>query len=218
MNALRRFVVQDWGVKLVALALAALLWSAVANEPPVEVTFQSPLEFRNAPQQLELSTETPATVLVRARGPASAARRLSAADLAVTLNLDSFNEPGERSFALSVPDPRLPFGVRVVQVIPARVRLRFEERAVRDIPVAPRIVGSVAPGYQLAGYQVFPATVRVVGPQSHVSVLESAATDPLDVTGVIARAQFWTSAFVSDPLVRIEGDPTVRVVVDMKRH
>jgi hypothetical protein len=63
-----------------------------------------------------------------------------------------------------------------------------------------------------------PATVRVVGPASRVNVLDSATTDPVDITGVIARTQVWTNAFVPDPLVRIVDNPSVRVVVEMKRQ
>ncbi len=217
MTGFRRYVLHNLHLKIAALALAVLLWWAIAYEARVEMAFQSPLEFRHAPQGLVLSSEMPTTVLVRVRGLSSALRRLSAADLAVTLNLSGFDRPGERSYPLVVSDIRIPFGVRVVQIVPAQVRLRFEARATRSIPVTPRIVGTVAPGYQLAAHQVFPPSVTVVGPESHVAMLDSATTDPVDVTGVIARAQFWTNAFVADPLLRIQDSQPVRVVVEMKR-
>jgi hypothetical protein len=40
----------------------------------------------------------------------------------------------------------------------------------------------------------------------------------VDITGVIARTQVWTNAFVPDPLVRIVTNPSVRVIVEMKRQ
>ena len=80
-----------------------------------EVTFRAPLELRNVPENLELSSEAPNSVQVRVRGPASAVRKLSPANLAVSLDLADFKRPGKRSYELSVPDVRIPFGVHVVQ-------------------------------------------------------------------------------------------------------
>lgn len=218
MNLFRKYVLHNLALKLGSLALAFLLWTAITKEPPVEVAFSAPLEFRNLPQNLELSSETPTAVQVRVRGPASAVRRLSPSDLAVSVDLADFRRPGERSYPLAVSELKAPIGVRVAQIIPAQARVRFEARAQRDLPVTPRILGSSAPGYRLAGYQVFPPMVRVVGPESHVAALESASTDPVDVSGVLARAQFWTNVFVPDPLVRIQSQQQVRVTVQMERR
>ncbi len=217
MKFLRRIIFQNFGTKLFSLLLAIGLW-LLANEPPAELAFQSPLEFRNMPRQLELSTEVPTAVQVRVSGPASTVRQLKPQDLTVTLDLARFDRPGERSFALTEADVSKPYGVSVVQIIPAQVRVRFEAQAQRDIPVVPRVSGQFAPRYQLAGYQVFPAQVRVVGPETHVGVLESATTDPVDVSGVIARAQFWVHAVVPDPLVRVQGPQSVLVTIQMERR
>ena len=218
MNVVRKYVLRNLHLKAASLALAVLFWAGIARETPVEMLLRAPLEFRNAPQSMELSTEAPATVQVRVRGPASRVRQLTPADLAVSVNLADFNGPGERSFTLSLPNIHAPFGIRVVQVIPAQVAVRLEARAVRDLPIHPRLTGRLASGYVLAGYEAVPATVRVVGPASRVNVLDSATTDPVDITGVIARTQVWTNAFVPDPLVRIVDNPSVRVVVEMKRQ
>lgn len=217
MKFLRRFVLHNFGTKLVSLMLAVGLW-LLANEPPAELVLQSPLEFRNMPRHLELSTEVPTAVQVRVNGPASVVRQLKPQDVTVTLDMARFDRPGERSFQLSEADVTKPYGVTVTQIIPAQVRMRFEAQAQRDIAVVPRISGQFAPRYQLAGYQVFPPQIRVVGPESHVAVLESATTDPVDVSGVIARAQFWVHAVVPDPLVRVQGPQSVLVTIQMERR
>jgi len=219
MNFFRKYVLHNLHLKTVSLLLAILLWSGIANEQRVEAPFQSSIEFRDMPQSLELSTELPTSVQVWVRGPVSTVRQLTTADLAVEVDLASFNAPGERSYPLTVSGVRIPFGVRVTQIIPSQLNVRFEARSWRDIPISPRIVGKPAPGYQLALYQVVPPTIRVVGPESRVRVLESVSTDPVDITGAIARGQFWTNPFVPDPLVRIENaNQPVRVVIQMKKQ
>lgn len=218
MNFIRKYLLRNLHLKLLSLVGAVLLWSAIANESPVEVMLRAPLEFRNTPAAMEVSTEAPTSVLVRVRGSAGTVRQLTPADLAVSLDLAELRGPAERSFTLSASDMHVPFGVRVMQIVPSQVVMRLEARAVRDLPITPRLVGRFAPGYALAGCEVAPPTVRVVGPASHVNVLDSATTDPVDVTGVIARTQIWANTFVPDPLVRIVNNQTVRVTVEMQRQ
>ncbi len=218
MSWLRRYVLNNLLMKLISLGSAVLLWSAIANEPQVEVTLRPSLVFRNMPQGMELSTEAPTSVQVRVSGPAATVRQLSERDLAVSLNMSEFERPGERSFPLTAADVQTPPRVRVMHIIPAQVRVSFEARAQREIPIVPRIGGQFATRYQLAGYQLSSPAVRVVGPESHVAALESATTDPVDVTGVIARAQFEVHTVVPDPLVRIVGPQSVWVTVQMERR
>ena len=47
------------GLKVVSIALAALLWLAVAGEQTVERALRMPLEFTNLPSQLEIVGEPP---------------------------------------------------------------------------------------------------------------------------------------------------------------
>mgnify|MGYP003694213149 CR=1 FL=1 len=56
------------GLKFVSIALAALLWVAVAGEQTVERSLRIPLEFTNLPSQLEVVGEPPTVVDVRVRG------------------------------------------------------------------------------------------------------------------------------------------------------
>lgn len=218
MKFLSRFVLRNLDLKLVSLAIALLLWLATANEPLVEVGHHVPLLLRNVPAGMELSSELPTTVQVRVRGTSTALRQISLEDLTVSLDFSAFHAPGERSFTLSAGDPRLPAGARVVRIIPAQLSVRLEERAERGIPVMPRLAGISAPGYRIARYEIEPPKVVVVGPSSRVSLLEQAFTDPINLTGVLARAQFQTNVYLPDPLVRIKDQQQVRVTVYMERR
>ena len=60
------------GLKVVSIALAALLWLVVSGEQIVERALRIPLEFTNLPAQLELVGEPPTVVDVRVRGSSGA--------------------------------------------------------------------------------------------------------------------------------------------------
>ena len=64
------------GLKIVAIALATLLWLSVAGEHVVERIMRVPLEFRNIPAELEVVGDPPATVDVRLRGSSGLLSRL----------------------------------------------------------------------------------------------------------------------------------------------
>src|SRR6202035_6049768 len=101
--------------KLVALALAFLLWWAIAHDPTVEALITAPLEFHHAPDNLEMSVEGSTQVAVRVRGPERTVRRLSAADVQALVDLTGARA-GERTFDLTAKEVHLPDAVEVVQI------------------------------------------------------------------------------------------------------
>ena len=105
------------GLKFVSIALAALLWVAVAGEQTVERALRIPLEFTNLPAQLEVVGDAPAVVDVRVRGSSGALNRIAGGELVAVLDLRSART-GRRLFHLGGADVRTPFGVDVVQVNP----------------------------------------------------------------------------------------------------
>ena len=103
MSFLRRYLLQNLWLKLLALVLAFLLWSAVTGEPPAEVGYAVALELRNVPANLEVSGDVPATIRVWLRGSAPLVRRLVPADIVVAIDLLG-RPPGEHVFPLKLGD------------------------------------------------------------------------------------------------------------------
>lgn len=211
-----RRVLENLGWKLLSVALAVLLWFALVGDPRVVTSISVPVQFRNIPPDLEISSPPPATVHLEVEGSAAQLRTDHLSSVAVVLDLKPVFRPGERTFTLDSSNVTLPAGVRLVRAIPAQIRLRFERRLSRDIPVQVRFAGPPPAGYRIASQEVRPRTVRVIGPESHVNRVEFAETDPVDLSGVVGEEEFQVQAFVADPQVRLETPPsvTVRVVVE----
>jgi hypothetical protein len=121
----------DWGLKLLSLAIALLLWSTYHAEPTVEMVHQAPLEFHNVPSNLEIAGDFPPTVRVRVRGRSAVLRQITPGSLAVVVDLQDAG-PGERVLRLSpgLIDP--PLGAEIVLIAPAEIRLRLDPR--RPVP------------------------------------------------------------------------------------
>src|SRR5258708_16220822 len=106
------------GLKILAVALASLLWLTVAGEHVVERSLRVPLEFRNIPEALEIVGNTPDSVDVRLRGASAVLSRLRAGDIVAVLDL-SGARTGSRLFPIPRDEVRAPLGGGVGQVVPA---------------------------------------------------------------------------------------------------
>lgn len=212
----REHVFHNVGLKLMALAIALLLWMAVARDPVAEMAVTVPLEFHHVPDYLEISSDSLPQVQIRVRGPAHALREAAPADVHALLDLSNA-KPGEITYELTARQIHLPAGVNVVQVIPSLVRINFDTRAMRMIPVRPRVVGTFASGYRISHIVCDPSSIAIVGPKKRVEAIEDAITDPVDATGVVDQATFTTHLFVPDPLVRIVHSEPVHVTVSVTR-
>jgi YbbR domain-containing protein len=212
MDFLRKYVFHNFGLKLLSLAVAVLLWMAVTRDPMAEVALHVPIEFHNAPEHLEISSETIPQVLVRVRGPVREVRELSAAEVHAVIDLANV-QPGERTYDLAPRRIRVPDGIAVVQAVPAQIRISFDRRESRQVEVKPRVIGTFATGYRIEKVMAQPEAVTIVGPATHVRGVETAITDPVDASGVVGTATFLTHAYVSDPLVRLSDPSPIRVTV-----
>jgi len=131
VNALRRFFVHNWSLKLLSLASAVLLWMAVAREPVSEIAYTVPIEFMHVPDDVVVRSATAPEAQVWLRAPRRVLRTVLASELHVTVDLGALHTPlGEHTFDLAPHDIKAPTGVEVVQVSPPQVRLRLEPRNV----------------------------------------------------------------------------------------
>jgi hypothetical protein len=214
-RSILRAVTADAGWKLFSLSLAIALWAVSVAGPEVTTSMAVPIEFRNVPRDLELSSDLPDRITIELQGPAGNVSEFAMGRSPVILDLSSITQPGERTFTLGAANLDLPTGVRLNRAIPAQVRMVLEPRTTRDIPVDARFTG-VPPGFRIAETSIVPPTVSVVGPRSRVEQLERAETDPIEIQAASGGADYRVQTFVGDPQVRFASSPIVSVRVTLE--
>jgi YbbR domain-containing protein len=207
-----RYVLHNIALKLIALAAAVLLWSAISREPTVEIAYSVPIEFHQVPENLEITSEVIPQAQVRLRGPVRRLRSIQAGDVHPVIDLGGA-VTGERTYDVTAQQVHVPYDVEVLQVIPSQVRLSFDRRQTREVKVRPRVTGTMPAGYAISKITCDPPSIQVVGPERRVSAVDAATTDPVDASGVMGHASFSTNAYVADPLVREVRPLLVRVTV-----
>jgi YbbR domain-containing protein len=216
MKFLRQYVFHNFALKVLSLGVAVLLWMALTRDPVAEVALNVPVELHNAPEQLEINSETIPQVQVRVRGSVRTLRDISPSEVHAVIDLANV-QPGERTYDLSPARIHVPDGVQVVQAVPAQIRISFDRRESRLVEVKPRVIGTFATGYRIEKVTALPQSVTIVGPATHVEGVETAITDPVDASGVVGTATFVSHAYVSDPLVRLANPSPIRVTVTTEK-
>jgi YbbR domain-containing protein len=205
---------RNFGLKVLAVALASLLWLTVAGQHVVERSLRVPLEFRNLPKGLEILGNTPDTIDVRVRGSSAVLTRLQPGDIVAVLDV-SGARTGSRLFQVRADEVRAPFGVEVEQVVPSSLALELERAARRQVPIVAALYGQPAPGYVVGTKTVVPASVEIIGPESRVRQIAEATTEPVPVKDARTRVRDTVNVGVIDSSVRLAQPLTAQVTIDI---
>jgi YbbR domain-containing protein len=218
MRALK-WITENFWWKLLALAIAVVIWALVSSEPELATFATVRLEYKNLPDDLEIASDTVTAVSLELRGPSGELRNLNESGgvrPAVILDMSDV-QPGDRTFPIGNGNVRLARGVHLVRAVPSEVRFHFDRRATRTVDVVPRFSGEGANGYRVDSFSVEPKQLAVVGPADRVGRITSVVTDPVDVSSVVGSSEFRVNAFIDDSYVRFVGSPHVTVSVTMKK-
>ncbi len=214
--SIRNRLTHNLGLKLLSLGFAVVLWLAVARDPQAVVAVEVPLEFDNIPQNLEISTENIPRIQIRLRGPEHTIRRLQPADVFAGIELDG-QKPGDHGFDITSQQIHHPSGLEVVQVVPSQIHVSFDTRMTKQVEVHPRVIGTFMQGYRISRVVTDPLNVSISGPRKHVEAVDSAITDPVDVSGVMDHITVERHAYVSDPLVQVTDPESEQVTVYVEK-
>jgi YbbR domain-containing protein len=206
----RSRLVDNWPVKAAALCLAVVVWFhfAVDEEAVVEYSAVS-LRLQNIPMYLESVGEHPTMVSVQVEGPVSTLRQLSEQDIDLRADLSRLG-PGLHQVPVDASSARLPFGTRIVKIVPTMLPIELEETLQKVVPVRPRFVGHLPEGYHMVNWELRPSAVMVIGPKSRLQEVAELYTDPVFLDGRRDSVESDIGVTVPNPDVRL--DPASRQV------
>ena len=199
----RKILLEDWTLKLLAIAITIALWMAVTGQnKPVMQRMSVQLSFLS-PAGMEISNDPPSTIEVVLKGSAAKLDQV-ASRLVATVDI-SDQKAGERVVRLSQDRVQLsvPAGVTIESFRPTAVTVRLEPLAESQAQVEVKTDGQVAEGFEVASITVNPSTVRLRGPADRASNLKKVSTETVSLEG---RRESFTLSNVaigmSDPNVR----------------
>ena len=181
---LKDYILENTGLKVLALLITAVLWLSVASRPVAQVTLRNvPILFQNLPESpnLEVTDTDAPSAQVYLEGPRDIVDSIRPTEITVFADMRAV-EPGVRVKQLTVDTGRLPASVKAV-VDPREIRVRVERVIEKDVPVKPRFDGEPPPGFELIGWQIVPPTVRIGGAESRVHDINEVSTETVRLSG-----------------------------------
>jgi hypothetical protein len=209
-----QWLIKNLWWRIGSLAIAYAIWMSVATEPEMATIVSSPVQYRDTHNNLEISSPLIDRVELETRGPSGLLRNLSNARTVVILDFSDVKDPGQRTFTITRQLTNLPQGVELLRATPAQIRLTFERRMQKTVPVHVRFLSALPDGRRMAGFEVIPPTEEIFGPASQVDRVSAVETDSVDLSSINpAKPQAKVAVFVPEPKVRFSKDPQVTVKI-----
>ncbi len=181
-DRIRQALTRNLGLKFLSLLIAFGLWSFVNfGERDTEQSLKVPLELRDIPAHLMITSPRIDFVDLRVTGPRTLLGRIDKGRLTISLDLGGVR-PGPATFRVGAEALNLPRGVKVLRLNPSQVTLELERVGHKSVPVHLRLVGKPAPELQVADTKVSPETVQVSGPASDVEEVHAVNTEAIDIS------------------------------------
>lgn len=184
MSALGRavdLVRRDIGLKILAVVLASLAWLYAHGEQTNEATFVTPVEYVLPPELVLMNDDPlPERVVIVASGTRAALARVQEVNLRYLVDLEAA-VPGATEYSFRTPPPGWPQRLRITTVSPAMIRVRFDERARRTVPVQLRTRGELPSGFVETGRELLPREIGLSGARSDLVDLEVIRTIPVNL-------------------------------------
>ncbi|MGD9588807.1 MAG: YbbR-like domain-containing protein [Pyrinomonadaceae bacterium] len=188
-NILRKVFLEDWLMKLFALAITFALWVGVTglSQPTVQRMSGIPLSLRLS-SNVEVTNSPIQEVDIVISGDKRKVDQIVKNDLIISVDLTDIL-PGDRVVQLS-PDNvsiSLPNGIKLDEIQPRRIAVKLEPVEEKEVAVNAVTEGAVPEGFEVyGGPAITPAKVRVRGPANLVRSLASVTTDKIDLSNKTA--------------------------------
>lgn len=214
---LHKIFLEDWALKLLALAITITLWLAVTgqNKPMTLRVSGVQLNFMR-PDGFDVSNELPQTVDVILTGSKDKLDRISPRDLTATVDLTD-QKPGERVIKLALPRVNLDLqeDVKIQSFHPAAIPIRLEPVIEGQAEVEVKLEGNLPDNFAVKFVTVTPQRVRIRGTADRVNALKKVLTESVWLDA--KRESFDLSNVeinVSDPKIEVI-DPAVNIHVEI---
>lgn len=214
MSSLSTMFTRNWTLKVSALGIAVLLWFSVRVEAPGRQTLTVPVRVDLSDPEWVLEGEAePGAVEIRFSGESGDLARLIAERPTILVPVDGV-QGADTTVVLRNQWVRMQDrpGLRVEDIQPATVALRFEPVDRTSLPVAWRLEGQLPDTLALRAWpRAEPSEVRVTGRRSLVAERDSIRLEPLNLSGVTSSG---TRAMRVDT-TRVSGLQVLPLSVDL---
>ncbi len=210
-------VAEGLALKAVSLLLALILWITILGFKKEEKRLSVKLEPILAPNMV-IANKIPSTLEFNIVGSRIVLRDFEKKIQPIRPDL---RKSPETTIGFSVNAEllgELPHGVKIISYFPPSVIITLEELTEKYVTVKPRIVGTVANGFEILTVKTEPSKVAIRGPKSLMRNVESISTEDVDVEGLNGQKEAIVAIEVDEERnFRTSREKVVKVIVMTKK-
>lgn len=189
---LKKILLDNWGLKLISLVLAFVLWFVVISIddpvreksfPNIKVNLINTEELEEKGMVWEILDGTDVIKTVSFDAPLSVRETIEASDIIAQADLGEITVA--ETVAIEFLCPKYSNQVTNISGSIANVKLRVEEKVSKWINIEYKLVGEVADGYLVGGVSMEQNRLEIAGPQSKINEVTKAVVY-VDVAGAKA--------------------------------
>jgi YbbR domain-containing protein len=214
----RKIFFENWGIKLISLGLALILWFNITSKGKMEIALTVPLELKNIPTGMAIVGDVPGYLEVRLQGQERVLRDIST-DKEVSGSLDlSLAREGENIVRISPDDITRPSGIAVTHLSPYEIKVMLEPILHKTVRLTPVLHGIPAPGYRVSSTAARPARIVIEGPAGVVNPLTTLRTMPIDIEGTTKNITVEPKLdYAGKPVKLLDKEVSVHIVIERVR-
>ncbi len=179
----RKIIFDNWGIKLLSIALSLTLWFFVTSKGKTELTLTIPIELRDTPQNMAVIGDVTGSMEVRVLGTERVLRDITVGKKVVCIADLSMAKVGENTIRISPDDIRRPSGVTVTHMSLSEIKVKLEPLMQKTLRLKPVLHGNPAVGFHVAKITVSPPRITLEAPTGVIVNFDSIQTMPIDIDG-----------------------------------
>ena len=212
---LKRLILNNAGLKTLALALALLTWALITGRERsyIERSFDVNVEFINVSENIDIRNMSSERVRITLRGAAKEIGQITSEDIKLKLNLKGINESTKQNF-YSENYLEFPEGLSVISSHPRWIEITVEEYISKEVPIIVRYRGKLPDGVRLLERKLIPDKVTIFGYQSQIKGIKSVSViNDVDLNEINESVSIKIPLRKREEILRFEGVDEVEVVV-----
>lgn len=179
----RRIFLEDWLIKLLALAITLGLWLGVTGlRAPITTRLNNVSLKLRVSNDIEITNSPVQEVDLVITGDKRKIDQIKQNDLIVSVDLADVTT-GDRTVQVTPENVNveLPTGIKLDEIQPNKVFVKLERVEEREIPVKAEIEGDLGENFEIYDETVTPQKVRIRAPESYIKSLTYVPTEKISI-------------------------------------
>ena len=215
-----RKITQNFGLKLLSLFIAVLVWFNAVTEKKYSVTRPVELKFKNIPAGLQIISAPPESVMVTMRAKGKILIELKFFKPVAVINLSKARE-GKNRVVITPQDIKIPndLDVKIENVKPSYLDLTLARKVRKHVKVVPLVTGLPGDDFAVSEIKViYPknAIAIIEGPRIWLSGVSHVFTDSIPISRLRKDSIFTTRIIPPHEGVIVKPE-TSRVFVNLEK-